>query len=59
MQQYILNHTFICLKSLLIKYIYKEDIMSKKKIKLPLRFWKNPIRYVKFHKALNKVKKSM
>lgn len=33
--------------------------MAKKKIKLPLKFWKNPIRYVKFHKAINKVKKAM
>ena len=34
-------------------------MMTKKKIKLPLKFWKNPIRYIKFHRALNKVKKAL
>jgi len=33
--------------------------MTKKKIKLPLKIWKNPIRYIKFHRALNKIKKTM
>ena len=32
--------------------------MSKKKIKLPLKFWKNPIRYVKFHRAMKQLKKT-
>jgi len=33
--------------------------MIKKKVKLPLKIWKNPILYIKFHRALNKVKKAM
>lgn len=33
--------------------------MTKKKVKLPLKIWKNPILYIKFHRALNKVKKAM
>jgi hypothetical protein len=33
--------------------------MAKKIVKLPLKFWKNPIRYIKFRKAINKIKKSM
>ena len=32
--------------------------MSKKKIKLPLKFWKNPITYVKFHRAMKQLKKT-
>ena len=34
-------------------------MMAKRKVKLPLKLWKNPIRYIKFHRALNKVKKTM
>ena len=33
--------------------------MAKKKIKLPLKLWKNPIEYIKFHKAMNKLKKGI
>ena len=33
--------------------------MAKKKVKLPLKIWKNPILYIKFHRALNKLKKAM
>ena len=33
--------------------------MAKKKIKLPLKLWKNPIKYIKFHKAMNKLKKGI
>jgi len=33
--------------------------MAKKKVKLPLKLWKNPIRYIKFHRALKKIKKAM
>jgi hypothetical protein len=33
--------------------------MSKKKIKLPLKWWKNPIRYIKFHRAMKKLKKGL
>jgi hypothetical protein len=33
--------------------------MAKKKIKLPLKLWKNPIRYIKFHRAIKKLKKSI
>jgi hypothetical protein len=33
--------------------------MAKKTVKLPLKFWKNPIRYIKFRKAINKIKKAM
>jgi hypothetical protein len=30
-----------------------------KKIKLPIKIWKNPIAYIKFHKAMKKIKKSI
>ena len=33
--------------------------MTKKKIKLPIKWWKNPIAYVKFHRALKKVTKAL
>jgi nicotinamide riboside transporter PnuC len=35
------------------------DTMSKKKIKLPLKWWKNPIAYVKFHRSMKKLKKAL
>ena len=34
-------------------------MMTKKKIKLPLKLWKNPIRYIKFHKAMKALKKDL
>lgn len=33
--------------------------MAKKKIKLPLKLWKNPIKYIKFHRAMKQLKKGM
>lgn len=33
--------------------------MTKKKIKLPIIFWKNPVMYIKFHRSMNKIKKSL
>jgi hypothetical protein len=33
--------------------------MTKKKIKLPLKWWKNPIAYVKFNRSMKKLKKAL
>lgn len=32
---------------------------NKKKIKLPLKLWRNPIKYIKFHKAMKSLKKGL